>query len=273
MENTKNKREPRGIANGFKSVAVKDGDKKNNLPIGTKFKLNGYEDPEYVMVKNLGVNENFPHYGARYVLVNLETFDKKIEDAFTFDHIEEKKDNRIHMYYYDEVLPTKVVFEVIQKAEAKEKRLEAAKVRASKIAAEEEARGRVLFEKYIPKTARALIVAALDVDNCDIQTDYFNVQTSKHVILGYSRHTRDMFSEMRKFADRIPETAHLKTPASINRPDEHREKYSMGSGYYLKAGGHYHTGWKIFKYDKYGEDWQPCVYRWMAQRCVFEKQN
>jgi hypothetical protein len=28
---------------------------------------------------------------------------------------------------------------------------------------------------------------------------------------------------------------------------EHREKYSMGAGYYLKASGRYSSGWKVVK--------------------------
>lgn len=96
----------------------------------------------------------------------------------------------------------------------------------------------------IPADAKAVIVAELEHDASDTMTDYFNTQTSRCVILGFSRHTRDLFAEMRKAAARLPETAHLE-----NAPEdaEHREKWSMGAGYYLKASGRYSDGWKVLK--------------------------
>jgi hypothetical protein len=80
--------------------------------------------------------------------------------------------------------------------------------------------------------------------------------------LGFSKTERDNFKEMRKFAAHFPETAHLATVPTVNRngdaktetnaswwypADEHREKYSMGAGYYLKSTGRYSTGWTVRK--------------------------
>lgn len=96
----------------------------------------------------------------------------------------------------------------------------------------------------VPAWAKAAIIAESQVDDCDSMTDYFNVKTERTVILGFSKHTRDLFPEMRKFAANMEETAHLATPT---KGDEHREKYSMGAGYYLKAGSGYATGWAIRK--------------------------
>ena len=61
-------------------------------------------------------------------------------------------------------------------------------------------------------------------------------------ILGFSTHKRDIFSEMRKHAPNFEGTAYL---AEFNEDYEHREKYSMGDGYYL--GESKYSGWIIEK--------------------------
>lgn len=146
-------------------------------------------------------------------------------------------------------------------------------------------KGRELFNKYIPQSAKALIIAEQHINDSDIQTDYFNHKTEKTIILGFSDHTRDIFLEMRKYADRIKETEHLKTIPQENRngepkteenksywtpKDEHREKYSMGAGYYLKIGHRDTTGWAIKKATKWREDWGEEFYISMAKKCVFQ---
>lgn len=179
---------------------------------------------------------------------------------------------------------------------------------------------RAALESVRPVWAKALIVAELEHDASDSMTDYFNTTTSRIVALTWSRHTRDLFSELRKAAGTFPETAHLgpgcdrftvdivfAEPAVddcgshyyIDQPShwhreidgngrtftreadaraflsaaaepyaihfagkpaafrwrlkresvEHREKYSMGHGYYLKASGRYSTGWIVRKVD------------------------
>lgn len=171
-----------------------------------------------------------------------------------------------------------------------------------------------------PTWAQAAIVAELEQDECDSQTDYFATSTSRRVFLAWSKHTRDVFSETRKAAATFPETAHLGpgkdlykatvvTTSDIitngsaywkgtgshwhsdlyddqssgvefaTRADaeafvaakgapepiafegnlatfewnidrqsvEHREKHSMGHGYYLKRSGRYSSGWAVRK--------------------------
>ena len=101
----------------------------------------------------------------------------------------------------------------------------------------------------IPTDAKAVIVAELEIDKCDIMTDYFATSTEKTIILGFSRHTRDLFPELRKAALNHPDTAALHDAG----PDaEHREKYSMGAGYYLKDANRYSTGWAVRKRSFYG---------------------
>lgn len=176
-----------------------------------------------------------------------------------------------------------------------------------------------------PEWAAALIVAELEQDESDMQTDYFATSKSRHVALAWSKHTKDVFSEMRKAAALFPETAHLGPACGMFTPRvviaeafvsngsayyigegspwhrdldggrephefttkaeaeahiaaagepfpimfdgvlrsfawkieeqsvEHREKWSMGAGYYLKAGGRYSTGWRVRKDRSCGE--------------------
>lgn len=181
-----------------------------------------------------------------------------------------------------------------------------------------------------PAWAKALIVAEYETDESDISTDYFATRTQLTIPLAWSRHTRDLFSEMRKAAATFKPTAHLgpdcdvwtaqvvlgadtrangtgywqgqaspwdrdktrkfstkaeaeayvtamATPApnviyledfamplvwEITRESiEHREKYSMGSGYYLKGSCGYSTGWTVSKRTYRLEDFDTMVQR------------
>lgn len=103
---------------------------------------------------------------------------------------------------------------------------------------------RAEFVKRCPPWAKAVIYATLERDDSDSMSDYHNATTERRVIIGFSRHTRDLFPEMRAAAATFPETAHL---ATAPEDAEHREKWSMGGGYYLKAGHRYSTGWKVDK--------------------------
>lgn len=109
--------------------------------------------------------------------------------------------------------------------------------------------GRERFAVMLPPTAKAVIVAELRQDESDHMTDYFAYRTVRTVILGVSSHTRDLFSEMRKHAANFPETAYLSEP---NEEYEHREKYSMGVGYYL--GGSKYYDWIIKKTPIYNRE-------------------
>lgn len=126
---------------------------------------------------------------------------------------------------------------------------ETAKAQARGVAARSEYEAsrdshRAEFATRCPAWAKAVIYAVQEIDDCDAMSDYFNVKTGRRVVLGYSRHTRDLFPELRNAAATFPETAHLATaPADA----EHREKWSMGAGYYLKATGRYSSGWKVCK--------------------------
>jgi hypothetical protein len=100
------------------------------------------------------------------------------------------------------------------------------------------------LQRMAPPWAESAIIAELHQDDCDSMTDYFNARTLRTVVIGWSKHGRDLFPEMRKFAATFAETADLSAaPASA----EHREKYSMGAGNYLKSGSRYCSGWAVKK--------------------------
>lgn len=96
----------------------------------------------------------------------------------------------------------------------------------------------------IPADAKAVIIAELVQDKSDSMTDYFASTTTRTIILAFSTHTRDLFPEMRKAAKNHEKTAFL---ADAPAKAEHREKYSMGAGYYLKDGYRHNDGWRISK--------------------------
>ncbi len=103
--------------------------------------------------------------------------------------------------------------------------------------------------EIMPEDAQAVIVAELMRDESDTMSDYFSGSVVDTVILAFSSHKRDIFSEMRKAAKNDERTAFL---ATASKSAEHREKYSMGAGYYLSEGSRY-SGWKIRKISFYGE--------------------
>lgn len=160
-----------------------------------------------------------------------------------------------------------------------EARTAAAQEKARKIEA-----GRAIVPA-IPEGVKAVIVAELHKNESDPMTDYYSHTTEQVVYLAWSTHTRDLFPEMRKAAEKFEGTQHLGTGKGVfktyeledsrysehgptftteaearnyvatkgekwgyrEQEIEHREKYSMGSGYYLKDGHSNSTGWAVSK--------------------------
>lgn len=121
-----------------------------------------------------------------------------------------------------------------QQAEEKEKkRIEAEEVKEI---------GRKRLTEIIPHDAQAIIIACEKEDESNPYEDYSSSRTIRTIILGFSTHKKDIFSEMRKYASNFEGTTYL---AEHNPDYEHREKYSMGKGYYL--GKSYYSGWIIKK--------------------------
>ena len=193
---------------------------------------------------------------------------------------------------------------------AERERREAAMRAAQATRAEWAKASHVVILHKRPPWARALIVARLDENSSDYQSDYFAHRTARTVAIGWRKAARESFAEMRKAAATFAETAHLApghddytarvvigvtfesngryysmgegshwhdaahfttegeavayvarqgAPAPISfegalipfewRIDresvEHREKWSMGDGYYLKSGHGDANGWRV----------------------------
>lgn len=218
------------------------------IQIGQILFLNGYDQDEHhhnrkAVYEMAGKNV--------YKTVCLDTFNFE-----TIDHvkpIEEKFGIGIY-YKQGDTATAEEIAEAIQKATQKaeqfnkdqeEKRQTAATDRAEKIS-----KGAEVLQA-IPDGFTHVIVANLMEDDSDPQTDYFSSHSVKTVYLAFSKHGRDLFDEMRKAAANCPDEGINKysvKPATEDGEapeDEHREKYSMGAGYYL--GSRSRSGWKISK--------------------------
>jgi hypothetical protein len=198
--------------------------------------MNGYEDDRYAVY---GITEGSD--GFNYRLINQRT--RKFGQCDLIRPLSEKFGIG---YYYDDKNPEFMdAFEVaVLRSEAEQKAAAEQEVQRQEQAHRErlESAGRERLASLVPADAKAVIVAELREDDSDMMTDYFGYRTQRTVILGFSGHAKDLFSEMRKYAANFPETAYL---SEDNREYENREKYSMGAGYYLGA-SKYH-GWIIRK--------------------------
>lgn len=209
---------------------------KQVVEVNQIIQMEGYDNPKYVVYEI--VNEQ---WGIDYKLINLK------DHSFNRTRIICPLSEKFGIgFYYDSENPQFMdAFEVailLQEAKLK-KKAEADEAEKERIRVEEvKAIGRKRFAEIFPEDAQAVIVARLQQNESDSQSDYFAHSTQRTVILGFSKHKRDLFSEMRKHASNFEETAHL---AEYNADYEHREKYSMGDGYYLGE-SKYH-GWIIEK--------------------------
>ncbi len=105
-------------------------------------------------------------------------------------------------------------------------------------------KGAKVLEEHMPEDCTHVILGELVQDECDFQSDYHGSIRTRTIILAFSQHGRDLFPEMRKAAANSPETLAL---ATGDTETEHREKYSMGAGFYLKDGYRHSSGWMVQK--------------------------
>ncbi len=182
-----------------------------------------------------------PRAGYTYHVVSLK--DLRFNTAQHFTPWREKFG--IGWYFDDENPQFMDAFEVaILRAQAQAKEDEKAEAKRVERERREQLAviGRERLQTILPADAQAVIVAEQREDDSNPYEDYFSSHTVRTVILGFSRHTRDLFGEMRKHAPNFEGTAYL---AEDTQEYEHREKYSMGAGFYL--GGSRHSGWHIRK--------------------------
>ena len=198
--------------------------------------LEGYNYDSYVVYE---VSRN--EWGITYHLINLQT-----HEFHTSDLIRPLSEKFGIGIYYDDANPKFLdpLETAVLLTEAKEKKAEAER-KAEEEREEYERIAKIGAERLrplIPTDAKAVIIGTLRVNECDSYTDYYDYSIGRTVILGFSKHTRNLFSEMRKHAANFEETAYL---AEYNADYEHRENYSMGDGMYL--GEHKYSGWTIEK--------------------------
>ena len=198
--------------------------------------LEGYSYDSYVVYE---VTRD--KWGITYHLVNLRT-----HEFHTSDLIRPLSEKFGIGIYYDDANPK--FLDPLETAalltKAKEKKAEEEK--KAKEAREEYERiakiGTERLRPLVPTDAKAVIIGTLRVNECDSYTDYYDYSIARTVILGLSKHTRNLFSEMRKHAANFEGTAYL---VEYNADYEHRENYSMGDGMYL--GRNKYSGWTVEK--------------------------
>jgi hypothetical protein len=204
--------------------------------------MNGYDDDRYVVYD---ITEG--HSGLIYRLINLRT-----HEFGQCDLIRPLSERFGIGYYYDDANPAFMdAFEVaILRSEAEQIADEKRKERQQEKERNEQLKaiGRQKLEAIVPQDVKAVIIGEQHEDDSDPMTDYYGYNNRRTVILGFSNHTKDLFSEMRRYAANFEETAHL---AEENEKYENREKYTGGAGYYLGE-SRYH-GW-IVKKEKYYKD-------------------
>jgi hypothetical protein len=209
--------------------------------------MNGYEDDRYVVYEIVSSK-----WGLSYELINLRT--KTFGQCDLIRPLSQKFG--IGYYYDDETPQFMDAFEVaVLQSEAEQNRQAEQAAKQERQERDEQLKtiGRQRLEAIVPEDAKAVIVAELHEDDNEPMTDYYGYHTQRTVILGFSDHTKDLFSEMRKHASNFEKTAHL---ATENKDYEHREKYSMGAGYYLGESKYY--GWSVKKV-KYYKDRQSII--------------
>ncbi|MBF0570827.1 MAG: hypothetical protein HQL12_03035 [Candidatus Omnitrophica bacterium] len=108
------------LDDGMKRIDVPENHAKNNLPIGTVLQLNGYDNPKFCIIKNLGLTPGFEGHGAKYEVIKIEDGCRSIKNTLGLDHISTKKDDRIALYYTDAVLSADEIMDLIKMAEQKQ---------------------------------------------------------------------------------------------------------------------------------------------------------
>ena len=198
--------------------------------------LEGYSYDSYVVYE---VSRS--QWGITYHLINLRT-----HEFHTSDLIRPLSEKFGIGMYYDDANPK--FLDPLETAalltKAREKKTEDdRKAEEERQKNEHTAKiGAERLRSLIPSDAKAVIIGELRVSECDSYTDYYEYRIERTVILGFSTHTRNLFSEMRKYAANFEGTAYL---AENDKEYEHRENYSMGDGMYL--GRNKYSGWTISK--------------------------
>lgn len=171
---------------------------KNDLEKGQITEWRGNYEHKNVIVENLGIDNKNPSYGTKYQTINLNSNELRLLHAYELVYPDDPNLwHTQHNYILDEKYPIDKV-DALFKATIEKKLKEQTIQKKMRIERERLIEtGKELFKKYIPTTAKAVIVAESEIDDCDITTDHFNTKTNGLIILGYSSHKRDIFSDHR----------------------------------------------------------------------------
>ena len=121
--------------------------KNKDLPIGTILQLNGYDNPEYCVV---GKNES----RGETILdtINLDNFTRSKHETWSLIPIEEKKDNRIQMYFTKQIYTPAMIEEL--KLKANDTAIKVAIAKDEKMLRDEQDKVRMIAEyPYLTTTA------------------------------------------------------------------------------------------------------------------------
>jgi len=255
-----------------------DKTKNRNLQLGSVVMWGGnmaWGPEKFVLVERV---EN--DWGVNYKGVSLDDYGYHNIESHSVKTKDDDTWHSQHMFLQDEVFNAEKVVEYKQLADDKKQKEEEKNQERLEEQDKLLEEGKLLFNKYAPEGTKAVIVAEYQVDESDPMTDYFHERTGKTVVLGFSKHDRDLFSEMRKHCAKFKETAHMKDKPDENENgekkteenkswwtprDEHREKWSMGKGYYLKS-SRGRGGWTVSKKCLSGD-----VYRSLTKKCLFSE--
>jgi len=193
---------------GRKGLIPVDRKKHNDLLPGIVLHWRGnmgFPAEDFAISKRLEGN-----YGVSYELISLNNYRYHQVQSHS---IKERNDPKVwhgqHYFLTDRDIPIEELKEIQEMARLKKKKEDEEREEQERIRNDKIRIGKELFKKYIPNNVQALIVAIYEENISDSQTDYFATSDREIVILGTSEHKRNLFSEMRKYADRIPETKRL----------------------------------------------------------------
>ncbi|EOW9267244.1 TPA: hypothetical protein PX805_001785, partial [Vibrio cholerae] len=148
------------------------------------------------------------------------------------------------------------VKQVEEQAKAEEAAKEKAKEQALEQAWREHRQAEETFQEtlVVPQWAKGVIVATLtdyEDESSESHAGEFHTKTLKTIILAWSKHSRNLFPELRKACLNHPETAFLNDP---EKSVEHRERFAMGEGYYLTDTKYIRYGWQVKKRNFYRDE-------------------
>lgn len=243
---------------------------KKALAVAKRNPLGGYDktkvtvtfDNEYQHECRLDLGCGNDHGFAEHCLSMARYYHQHkgdVDKPWLYDKHHQQLIELIHTYELDLSfvdLGRLQVKQVEEQAKAEEAAKEKAKEQALEQAWREHRQAEETFQEtlVVPQWAKGVIVATLtdyEDESSESHGGEFHTKTLKTIILAWSKHSRNLFPELRKACLNHPETAFLNDP---EKSVEHRERFAMGEGYYLTDTKYIRYGWQVKKRNFYRED-------------------